>query len=195
MPPQSRRHCTRRKLIAFSAATNQPLDSTTVQNDPSNPNDGELRAGVHAAAQFIDIAARTSYRLSIDDRARCHFQLVEPVSDHTLGAAILECLAKSRTPSLDDFRAVSAGADDQYEQWVQAAMARFGCSRRKLFKGMKSVSVSCRNGLITFAPSHEDKLEGWSGDGFTDADRVSAPFSAAPAQVSLALRLALARCT
>ena len=174
---------------------NQPLNSTVPENDPANPSSGEQRVGIHATAQFIDIAARTSYRMSIDHRACCHFQLLEPVSDEALGAAVLECLSKSRTPSLADFRTVRAEGRDQYEQWVHATMTRFGCSRRKLFKGMKSVSVTCRNSLITLSPLHQDRLEGWSGDRFTDADDVTTPSDRPPAVVGAALRLALTRCT
>ena len=51
------------------------------------------------------------------------------------------------------------------------------------------------NDLITISPNHHEKLEAWSGNGFTKADNDVIPANSSPAEVGAAFRVVFSRCT
>jgi len=121
------------------------------------------------------------------------------VSDQTLGMAVLDCLSRSRFLDTEESRAqlydFEAG-QRSYLVWIDRLM-RFGGykTRRALFKQMASCGIEQEDDVITIRPSHHEKLEGWSGKGFSEADYVVISASASPAEIGAALREAFKRCT
>ena len=74
-------------------------------------------------------------------------------------------------------------------------MTRFGFKTiRALYKNMMNCGIRSKAGVITIAPTHHERLCGWSrekGDGIED---VLIPATSAPVEVGAALRLAFSRC-
>jgi hypothetical protein len=120
------------------------------------------------------------------------------VSDEELGAAVLDCLAHSRflhTPELQDELFHPDAAARSYAAWIERLM-RFGGykTKRALFKDMLSCQIEQEDDTITMRPSRHEKLEAWSGEGFTDADNVVIRTDAPPGEIGAALREAFRRC-
>jgi len=121
------------------------------------------------------------------------------VSDETLGLAVKDCLSRSRFLDTEESRATlydfEAG-QRAYLSWIERLMQLGGYkTRRALFKRMMSCGIEQEDDTITIRPTHHEKLEGWSGQGFTPVDYVVVPASASPAEIGAALREAFRRCT
>ena len=167
-----------------------------------------------AAAQinkdFISVETYSGYRSTQADPKGVEHFLSPDVDDNELGLAVLDALAHSRfvlpEPRKDVWIHPEATFDmelydldlhlQRYDQWVASILKRYGYkTKRALFKDMKKCSIEKQNDLITISPSHHDKLEGWSGDGFTKTDNEVIPANSSPAEVGAALRLVFSRCT
>jgi hypothetical protein len=145
---------------------------------------------------FISIKTYSSYGLLIADPTATEHLLNPDASDVQLGRAVLDALKQSRFLSVEEEVALRVNAKENYKNWIQKLMHQYGYkTKRALFKTMHSCGIECKNGLVTIRPSHHDKLEGWSGEGFTEEDYVKIPADSPPAQIGAALRLAFSRCT
>jgi len=121
------------------------------------------------------------------------------VSDEMLGAAVVDCLSRSRFLDTEESRAALYNLENgqrNYLAWIERLMQFGGYkTRRALFKQMMSCGIEQEGDTITIRPTHHEKLEGWSGKGFSPADYVVVPASASPAEIGAALREAFRRCT
>lgn len=88
-------------------------------------------------------------------------------------------------------------AAERYAEWTQDLMARYGYkTKRALFKDMKNVSIESKNGVMTFSPSHHEKMEAWGREKGRDSfEDVMVSASSTAAEIGAALRLAFSRCT
>ncbi|CNH16737.1 Protein of uncharacterised function (DUF1436) [Yersinia aldovae] len=117
--------------------------------------------------------------------------------DKSIGEAVLIALSNSRTLSLEEYGDFFnlEKSQEQYVAWMAMLMERYGYkSKRTLFKDMKSCSIHCIDGVITFSPTRHEKLEAWSGRGIKESDHVVISVNSSPAEIGAALRLALSRC-
>lgn len=146
---------------------------------------------------FILVETYSGYRsCAYDPEGKQHFLLPDS-DDETLGAALHAALAKSRRMTLDEVRVFfdRDGLQQRYDAWVKNLMSRYGYkTRRALFKNMKSCGVELQDGVITIRPSNHERLEGWSGDGIAEEDRVKLPADCSDAELGAGLRLAFSRC-
>ena len=147
---------------------------------------------------FYCVTTYSGYRsIGADPMGKEHL-LSPDVSDHELGAAVLDALSASRFLSLAEaYELFDIGAVEQrYSDWVTALMRRFGYQTRgALFKNMSRCGVESYEGKIKIRPSHHEKLESWTGDGIQASDQVVLPEKSSPEEVGSALRLAFSRCT
>lgn len=146
--------------------------------------------------QFICIKTYSGYTRSFGDPDVPEYVLEPQVDDEGLGCAVLDALGNSRFVSYDEETELIENMEPRYDQWVQTLMKQYGYKTKKaLFKNMKSCGFDCKDDVIRIRPSHHDKLEYWSGDGFTEADYIKIPADSPPEQIGAALRLAFSRCT
>ena len=145
--------------------------------------------------KFYGFKAYSGYALQFEDPEADEILLDLEVSDEMLGQTVLDTLKQSRYLSRNDAWILQQEAQKKYQEWVQNMMKRYGYKgKRALFKNMKSCGVNLKNNLITIKPSKHDRLEGWSGDGFTEEDYVKIAADSPPAEIGVALRLAFTRC-
>jgi hypothetical protein len=158
------------------------------------------KARIHWNDKFLCIGTYSGHgRYQADPGASK--QLLSPnVDDFALGKAIRESLSCSRFIPLEEIGEFfdPNRTKAQYEQWVAEMMQRYGYkTRRALFKQMLSCGAEERDGIITFAPSSHDRLEGWGrtktdiAEGMID-ETIAATES--PDAVGAALRQAMSRC-
>jgi hypothetical protein len=149
--------------------------------------------------EILTVDSRSGYRGTVGDPLGVQHDFCADVDNGILGSALLDCLAHSRFLDEPELRAElfhPEAVQRSYATWVERLM-EFGSykTRRALFKQMMSCSIKQEEDTITITPSHHEKLEGWSGMGFTDADNVVISASEPPAVIGAALREALRRCT
>jgi hypothetical protein len=147
---------------------------------------------------MVSVDTWSGYRGTIGDPTGPQYDFRQDVSDEELGAAVLNCLAHSRfldTPELQDELFHPDAAARSYAAWIERLM-RFGGykTKRALFKDMLSCQIEQEDDTITMRPSRHEKLEAWSGEGFTDADNVVIRTDAPPGEIGAALREAFRRC-
>lgn len=167
-------------------------------------------ANVKLNKEFFCIQTYSGYRMSQADHKGAMYLLSSDAADQEVGEAVLGALSKSRfvlpEPRKDVWIHPEATFDrdfydfdsmtKRYKDWVARLMDIYGYKTKKaLFKDMKSCNVEGKLGILEMAPSHHEKLEAWSGDGFTESDNVVIAADSSPDQVGSALRLALSRCT
>jgi hypothetical protein len=155
-------------------------------------------ASAYNNGDFICIVTYSGARLGILDPQGVQHLLPPSANNQELGVAILEALAHSRplTDEGDDALYDYDAIQQRYAQWVRSLMAAYGyASQNALFEQMKSCHIRHRGGTITICPTHHDQLEGWSGDGISEADHVILSHDSQPAEIGKALRLAFSRCT
>jgi hypothetical protein len=114
-----------------------------------------------------------------------------------IGVALLSALSASRVLQAEEQGAFFnlAALKSRYEQWVELLMKAHQCeSRRSLFKGMKYCYARVSDGVVELRPSRQEKLEEWTGEGITEADRVQVNLKATPQELGEAVLLALSRC-
>lgn len=163
-------------------------------------------AAVMCNADFICVDTCSGYRGGSHRDPKGVQHLLSPdACDLVLGEAVQDALAHSRwvLPARREGLTFPEGVEFDisvghfkvnYPAWVSALMERYGYkTKRALFKGMQSVSIESKNGVLTFTPSHHAKLEAWEGVG-EDANVVISAAST-PQETGVALRLALSRCT
>jgi hypothetical protein len=147
---------------------------------------------------FISIQAYSGYRSSIVDPKAEEYLLPIDETDEEIGMSILRSLPQSRFLSLEEMTFLSINCQKDYESWIEKLKNIYGYKTKKaLFKNMMSCDVELNNGVLTFVPTHHDRLEGWgrSEGQFTEEDDVVIPENSTPAEVGAALRLAFSRCT
>lgn len=160
--------------------------------------------------EFLCIQTYSGYGSSQADNKGAMHLLTPDASDEEIGEAILDALSKSRfvlpEPRKDVWIHPEATFDrdlydlesmmKRYNAWVAKLMVLYRYkTKRALFKEMKSCNVKNKLGVLEITPSRHEKLEAWSGDGFTDADNVVIAANSTPAQIGSALRLVFMRCT
>jgi Protein of unknown function (DUF1436). len=141
------------------------------------------------------IKAFSGYRAGLMDPLAHDYCLAPDCSNAELGQALLSSLAESRALPIEEDRALAMD-HSYYPEWIKSLMERYGYkTKRALFRKMHSCDIELNDGMITIEPTHHDKLEGWSGDGFTEQDYVKVPADSPPEEIGAALRLAFSRCT
>lgn len=155
------------------------------------------RADAKTNGDFIEISTYSSYGLSIRDPEAPSHKLPPDVDDLTLGLTVRKALKMSRSLSSEEMNAYG-NLDTlkvNYENWVDGMMKHCDYkSRRALFKNMKRCGISLKDDIITIRPSNHERLEGWSGDGLSEEDRVKLPADCTDAELGAGLRLAFSRC-
>ena len=156
-------------------------------------------AAANKTDEFITTDTWSGYVRRVMDPAGVHHDLEPGVSDEALGVAVVDCLSRSRFLETEELRTALYDFDTgqrNYMAWIERLMQFGGYkTRRALFKQMLNCSIEQEDDTITIRPTHHEKLEGWSGKGFTEADNVVIPASAPPAAIGAALREAFRRCT
>jgi hypothetical protein len=150
-------------------------------------------------AELITVDTWSGYARRVMDPTGPQHDMRLDVGDEELGAAVLDCLSKSRFLDTEELRAKLFDYETgqrNYAAWIERLMQFGGYkTKRVLFKKMMSCSIEQEDDTITIRPSHHEKLEGWSGKGLTDADNVVVSASAPPEAIGAALREAFRRCT
>jgi hypothetical protein len=154
-------------------------------------------ASAKANGDFICIDTYSGYRRCALDSEVKHYVFPSDVTDHELGLALLDCLARSRFLSSEeigpffDYRNVQK----RYEEWVKSLMDRFQYkTRRSLFKNLASCDIESVDGLVVITPSKHEKLEDWSGDGISKEEFVTVSVKNPVEEIGSALKLAFGRC-
>jgi hypothetical protein len=156
-------------------------------------------ADAYMNSEMISIGTMSGLARQVGDPAGAQHDMRLEVADDALGLAIVDCLSRSRFLDTEEARlalfAFEAGQRN-YLAWIERLM-KFGGyeTRRALFKQMASCGIEQEGDTITIRPSHHERLEGWSGRGFTAVDYVVIPASAPPAAIGAALHEAFRRCT
>ena len=149
--------------------------------------------------ELLTVSTWSGYRMQTGDPSGVQYDFRVDASDELLGSAILDCLSRSRFLDTEESRAELFDFETgqrNYLNWIERLMQFGGYkTRRALFKQMARCGIEQEDGTITIRPTHHEKLEGWSGQGFTPADYVVVPASAVPAEIGAALREAFRRCT
>jgi hypothetical protein len=156
-------------------------------------------AAANTNNQLITVRTWSGYARQVSDPLGAQHDFRSDVGDEALGAAVLDCLSRSRFLDTEELRAELYDPEAvrrRYEVWIERLMQFGGYkTRRALFKEMARCSMEQEDDTITIRPTHHEKLEGWSGKGFTEVDYVVIPASSAPAAIGAALREAFRRCT
>lgn len=145
---------------------------------------------------FISIKAYSGYRVAMADPTAKEYILEPGVSDEVLGKAVKESLQSSRHLSIEEDDELYAQISQNYKDWVQRLMTRFGYkTKRALFRNMMHCSINVEDNIIQIEPTCHEKLEAWDGEGFTEKDYVKIPTDSSPTEIGAALQLAFTRCT
>jgi hypothetical protein len=164
-----------------------------------NPEWGKWKKSVTGTTNddFIHIQTESGvrgYRLS-DPKATEH--ILDPkISDKDLGLVVLEALKNSRELSLEEASAIDKNSNQDYENYIQNMMHRFGYkTKNALFRKMRYCDMRCEEGIITIEPWHHERLESWNRDYLTEKDIVKINIDSPPEEIGAALRLAFNNCT
>jgi len=156
-------------------------------------------ASARANAKLLAVGTWSGYSRKVLDAAGHHYDFLPDVAEDALGAAVLDCLAHSRFLDTPELRAALLHPEvlaRDYAAWIERLMQFGGYkTKRALFKEMLSCWIEQDGDTITMQPSHHEKLDGWSGEGFTDADHVLVSAQASSSAIGAALREAFRRCT
>jgi hypothetical protein len=156
-------------------------------------------AGASKTDELVTVDTWSGYARRVMDPAGAQHDMQPDVSDEMLGAAVVDCLSRSRFLDTEESRAALYNFENgerNYLAWIERLMHFGGYkTRRALFKQMMSCGIEQEDDTITIRPSHHEKLEGWSGKGITEADYVVVSASSPPAAIGAALREAFRRCT
>jgi len=158
-------------------------------------------AEVLANGRHIFVKTYSGIGLVKADPLGVNATLPADVDDQELGATVLKALSMSRheidAEEREEARRTwpNTPAQRRYDAWVERAVRELGYgTKRKLFKNMASCMINLYRDVLQIDPSNHVKLEAWSGDGITDADRVRIAPDSGPVEVGKAVRLALSRC-
>lgn len=146
---------------------------------------------------FINIGTFSGYGLRAGDPDGEQLLLSKNISNEELGQAALLALSKSRI--IDESEAATFFDRDnirkRYDNWVANLMDKYSYkTKRALFKNMMRCRLEIRDGFLTISPSYHEKLQAWSGDGFTKSDDVVLPIDSSAEEIGAGLRLAFSRC-
>lgn len=123
--------------------------------------------------------------------------LAQDVDDVLLGAALRDCLYKSRHIDVSDFQKMfKAGVFNQLdEERNQAAMQRYGYkTKRALYKNMRCCWVGLSGEEIEIAPSHQKSVDSYAS--FKEGpESLVLNGSIFDAELGFALRRGFERCT
>lgn len=160
---------------------------------------------------ILFVQTYSGYRSTRADHKGQKNLLAPNATDEDLGTAVLDALSHSRFVLGAPREGVALGAEvefdmelydykkaaERYAEWTQDLMARYGYkTKRALFKDMKNVSIESKNGVMTFSPSHHEKMEAWGREKGRDSfEDVMVSASSTAAEIGAALRLAFSRCT
>jgi hypothetical protein len=157
------------------------------------------RAGAFSNQALIAVDTHSGYRSAVRDPTGPQYSFASSATDEELGGAVLDCLSSSRFLDTPELRAALMHPDalaQSYAAWLDRLMQFGGFkTKRALLKDMRCCWIELEGESISMRPSHHDKLEGWSGEGFTDADNVVVSAKESPAVIGAALREAFRRCT
>ncbi|WP_445497344.1 contact-dependent growth inhibition system immunity protein [Photorhabdus sp. SF281] len=159
----------------------------------------DFKQGLNATAMFngsfYSVKTYSGYRLLLADPQSPEHILSPDITDSQLGSAVLDSLSKSRLVDPDDDFFDNEKTSELYDEWIKQMMKTYNYrSRRQLFKKMHNCGIQLLDSQITIRPSCHEKLDGWSGDGFSETDYVVIPADSSPEEVGAALRLAFSRC-
>lgn len=146
---------------------------------------------------FIEIVTYSGLGMVGLDPEGARYLLPPDASNEAQGQALRDALAKSRQLTLDEYRKFFEIEKRKLSSATRAKdlMSRYGYkTRHALFKNMINCGVEMQEGVITIRPSFHEKLEGWSGDGIAESDRVKLPDDCTDAELGHGLRLAFSRC-
>ncbi len=146
---------------------------------------------------FINIGTFSGYGLRTRDPDGEQLLLSINVSNEELGQAALLALSKSRKIAESEIATFfdRDNVSKRYDNWVANLMDKYGYkTKRALFKNMMRCSLEIRDGFLTISPMYHEKLEAWSGDGFTEIDNVVLPVNSSQEEIGAGLRLAFSRC-
>jgi hypothetical protein len=167
-------------------------------------------AGIYANEKFICIETSSGYRSGIADPKGKQHLLPPDADDTALGDALLDALAHSRFVLGERRTDVWVHPDAEYDMdlydyqknieryaaWIENLKLRYSYKTKKaLFRKMDNCGVEQVDGKIRISPMRHEKLEGWSGDGFTVADTVVISTNSSASEIGAAIHLALSRCT
>ena len=156
-------------------------------------------ASACANAKLLAIDTCAGYAGTVSDPSGPYYDFSPGATDEVLGAAVLDCLAHSRFLDTPELRAEFYHPDavaQGYAAWIERLMQFGGFkTKRALLKDMMCCWIEQDGNTITIEPTHHEKLEGWSGDGLTEADRVVISAQESPSAIGMALREAFRRCT
>lgn len=156
-------------------------------------------ASSYRNGKLITIETWSGYARQVGDPAGPHYDFAPDESDGSLGSAVLDCLAHSRFLDTAELRAElfhPEALSRSYAAWIERLMLRSGSkSKRALLKDMQCCEIEQESDTITIRPTHHEKLDGWSGEGFIDVDNVVISAKEPPAVIGAALREAFRRCT
>lgn len=156
-------------------------------------------ASAYANTKVLAIDTCSGYRGTVGDPAGAHYDFSPGVTDEELGVAVLDCLMHSRFLDTPELRAELFHPDavaHYYATWIERLMQFGGFkTKRALLKDMQCCEIEQDGYALTIEPTHHEKLEGWSGEGFTDTDYVVISVREPPEVIGAALREAFRRCT
>ena len=154
-------------------------------------------AAVLMNARFISVETFSGRGLMArDPQGVSDFHSLDVV-DEVLGRSLAEALKASRWISMDEYAAYfnHDKLKREADEWLASTKERFGYKNRKaVFTGMANCTIRERDGLITIKPTRHEKLEGWSGDGIPESDRVVLSSASGGEALGQGVRLALSRC-
>jgi len=155
-------------------------------------------AAIFATDQLICIETHSGLRSTASDPGGKTELVPLGAESGVVGAALMAALSASRIlqpKELGTFFDLAA-LEARYERWVELLMKAHQCeSRRSLFKGMKYCFARVSDGVVELRPTRQEKLEVWTGEGITEADRVHVKLKASPQELGDAVLLALSRCS
>ena len=155
-------------------------------------------ASIQVNNDFINIMTRSGYRMYLADLEKKNTYLATDASNKELGQHIREALSLSRFvhPIENKELSMYLRDPDRYKEWLKTTMEKFGYkTKTKMLKPMLDCHVTLYNQMIKLEPWHQYKLEGWDGEGLTEADNVIIPETCTDEELGAAARLALSRCT
>ncbi len=138
-----------------------------------------------------------------------------PLADvKIIGESVLKALAKSRDLSEteeeknmdittkewrdlkpDRWLFTPIAAAERYKEWIQRVMKEYNYKTKKaLMQNMQHVSVEQNEEHIIFQPTNHESIEGFSGDGITEALNVVIPANSSPEIIGAATRYAIGNC-
>jgi hypothetical protein len=168
-------------------------------------------AAAYCNSDFIYVQTYSGFRSGThaDPKGKEYF-LRTDASDDELGCSILAALAASRfvlpapragsiySPEVEFDAELydSKSSEEMQVGWIKKITEAYGYkTKRALFKDMRYCSVTHHEGTITIRPWHHEKLDSWSGEGFTFEDYLNIRSDSGPAVVGAALRSAFGKCT